>query len=232
MKLFVYCVVFLVLFLDNKTSYSQGDSIHKFSVAAQPMQILFGEIPVSLSRNYLRHSFGLQLAYRIGGLSLDNAVGYYIGYKNRYLTAMSKAATIGLSSRYYTSSKRRGYWEAQIFFRRWWFRNKFYEAGHPKDRYRNISSLDMEVWGAKILYGKTVYYKTKNRNDFFVNCYIGLGFRRYWSIEKGLKSEFYNGSGSWSRYFEFSEFNGDKILVSPQLGFSVGFDFRKPKIKK
>ena len=229
MKWLFFLISFTFLF--DKTALSQRNSMGKYTLSTQPLQFLFKELPIVFQRNYKNASIGMLLAYRFDSkLSRNPAplVSYYLE-ESRYAAPRYKAITIGLSGKYYLWKGEMKFIEGQIFYRNWWFRDRYYEEIIKTQITYAIASYDAEVWGGKILVGETINFSKNKKSNFVLTYFLGIGLRQSWYSERGIQSHGSTLFSSRSGYTEYNSHVKTNITVSPQLGISIGYLFKSHK---
>lgn len=219
MKKTLLTVFLLVLFT---FSYGQENS-EKIRITTTPMQFFFYDFPISVEKRFNRHTVGLTFAYRpdtknggevIGGHGV--AGDYSI---QNFWNPLYEAVTFGINSKYYFVKGRNFYLDARLFYRHWWFDNKY--ASYPNDegyRFEGLRTERQDVFGLKFLIGHTFIIETKGNLHPLIDVYFGLGTR--YKTEKFITQ---NGTVYDIYYDNLLEKNSYWIPVpTPHLGVRVG----------
>lgn len=228
----IFCTSLLMLFFSE--SGAQSSTLGKYTITVQPLQLFCRDLPITVERTFKRNTLGFTLGYRFDSRLDRNPNGlvrYWLG-EFGFTSPWSKAVTLGVNSKYFLSRNNNLYIDGQLFYRYWWFDNRFHRTNHSSgDNYNYITSSRRNVIGFKLLLG----YKS-NLKDFgnirtILYSYFGLGYRYQDEHEVGVRG-ITNYSISTPRYFPYQN-TSNVYSISLHLGCSIGIEiFKKNKIEE
>lgn len=229
MKLF-FTLIFLIS--NYGLSFSQDTSQIKFKITTCPTKFLFIDFPITFEKVFTRKTLGLTISYRPstekngkvnGGAGL---AGYYSD--QNFWNHLYNALTLEINSKYFFTPSEKLYLEGIIFYRYWWFNKKYAEYDNVErivEVFNGTRTERQNVFGIKLLFGKSFLFKTKFKLKPVMDLYCGLGIRY-----KTYVFETFNGTVGYVYYNyyveRFDNFTwGDGITPSIQLGIKIGCGF-------
>jgi len=195
-------------------------------ITTKPLQYIFLDFPVTVEKQYKRHSWSLDLAFRAS--TSDSAEvpsrlqGMFDSYTiHNYINPLYQAITIGTGYKFFFTKRRKHNWFVgmDMFYRYWWFNNKYskYESYWERGSFEGKRSEEKHVYGLKILFGKTFIFNVNTRVKPVLEIYGGLGFR-------GVSYEYQTEQGTVAGDIVIDHItSGSGFLPSFQGGFKVGF---------
>lgn len=159
---------------------AQNSTLGKYTVTAQPLQLLVQDIPFNIERTFRSYTIGILLAYRFKTDWDKNTNSPYYNFNHhqsptQYSISDYESYTLGLNCKHYFKKKNRCYLEAQAFYRHWWQNNE-YEinfGGVTKIYFRDKT----DVFGIKFLIGHTSCLSKKGTIRFILHKYCGISIR-------------------------------------------------------
>lgn len=213
----------LGLMLFCYASFGQDNRKGNYRVMVTPTQFIFNDYILSVEKWMGRHTLGLSLGYRPstqdggeveGGSGL---MGYY-EHQNMW-NELYNAGTIGLNSKYYFGESRKFFGELQLFYRNWWFDNKQAIYTNIEGyRFDGLRSEEQNVYGLKLMAGRSFRLIKGNRNALVVDIYAGIGVRYktlWFETTEGMVGD---------KYFSYRVDTGHGINAGPQAGLKIGFE--------
>lgn len=224
------CLFTILLFTES--SFAQVQSYGKYSITTQPLQFLCRDVAITFERIFKRNTLGVTAAYRFDSDLDRNPLGdveYWAGRNQAFACPRFNGVTFAINSKYYFTKSSRMYFDAQLFYRFWWYNDRFSYTPYKGSStgYDYNSSVRNHVVGLKLLWGKSyIPKKTRKINPVFI-WYIGVGIRKKIMNEYGEKCKT-SFSGN-SPYYPFSE-NSSEWTPTTHAGFNLGVEvFRKNK---
>ncbi|MES2480242.1 MAG: hypothetical protein V4561_14225 [Bacteroidota bacterium] len=227
MRLFSFLL--LLFTFCSKTNKAQISQFGKYSVSFQPLQLLCRDLPITFERILNRGTFGFTLGYRFDSKADVNPAGivrYWVGSDFEFTSPRYKGVTLGINSKYSLGKERIYYVEGQLFYRHWWFKDRYYRTTFSGgDNYNYITSEESNVLGLKLLLGMKKTLKKKGKVRPFLCGFFGIGYRIKTKNEVGL-SGITNYSIQTPRYFPYKE-ESTKNLPSVHVGINLGVEIFK-----
>lgn len=133
-----------------------------------------------------------------------------------------EAVTIGLNSKYYFGKGRRFYGDFGLFYRNWWFENKYAKYDNVEGyRFDGFWTEEQNVYGMKLLAGYSTYILKGTSNSIIIDFYAGIGLRN-----KSLWFQTFDGLVN-DTHCDFYNERRNHFSVEPQAGFKVGYQRMK-----
>ena len=133
-----------------------------------------------------------------------------------------EAVTIGLNSKYFLSEKRTFFLEANIFFRHWWFDNKYGKFDNVEGyRFDGLRTERQNVYGLKLYIGHSFSIKSEQKVKPIFDLYSGIGVRY-----KEYEFETYNGT-VLDVYHNYKKDIGNYWTPTLHLGVKIGLSISK-----
>lgn len=203
-------------------AHAQDTTLHAtFRVMTIPSQFVVLDFPIVIEKIIKkRHSIGLLFSYRpstqnSGEIRAGGAGSDYV-YQN-FQNKMNNAVTVGLSTKYYMPQWYNLFFEADLFYRYWWFENKdcYYNnvEGYSFD---GIRTEHQNVYGLKMLIGRSFELKSNAKVKFVLDIYGGLGMRY-----RTYTYETVDGTVN-DQYYPYLKETGTNFSFSPQIGIKIG----------
>jgi hypothetical protein len=216
MKYFIALLV--ILTLDSFIVNSQT----RFELGIKPTQFLFKDFEGNFAIDYKRTLVGVILSYRpatqdsgeVKGGGSGTAGGYDLQnmYNNIY-----RAYTAGLYQKTYFTRDTRFFFETDLFYRNWNFKNKPAEYRNVEAyRFKGMRTENVNVYGLKLLVGQTFKFNRNNKLKPFIDLYTGLGIRYKQSVYITTKGFIYD------IYFDYKKDVFNAILPSFHFGIKAG----------
>lgn len=204
-------------------SFGQDRLKGNYRIMVNPTQFIFNDYNLQVEKRMGRHSLGLILGYRPAvkkGGEINGVVGMLGDYEYQNMwNGLYNAATIGLNSKYWLGKKQRNYGELQLFYRNWWFDNKN-ASFQNKEGYRfdGLRSEEQNVYGLKLMIGRSYRIIKGNRNAMVLDIYAGLGLRYktlWFETTEGMVDD---------EYYGYRVDTGHRWNLGPQGGLKIGFE--------
>ena len=184
----------------------------KYQITTSPMQFVLNEYSLKIERFINNHSIGLKFGYRPSRNKLHEINQGLEYFMQNYWNYLYNAYSIELNSKYYLKKKKNYFIDFSIFYRHWWFDNKYCEYYNEKGYFiKGIRTENQEVYGLKTQLGKTIYFKSGHLIKPLFDIYCGIGVR-YKMCKFNLVTSSYNDT-------EY------KNYLSPSIHFGVNFGF-------
>lgn len=213
----------LGLVLLCNASFGQDSMKGNYRIMVSPTQFIFNDYTLSVEKLMGRHTLGLSLGFRpyskgegeVKGI--NGLMGDY-EYQNMW-NGLYNAGTIGINSKYYLGKKQKFFGELQLFYRNWWFDNKQAVYDNIEGyRFDGLRSEEQNVYGLKLLAGRSSRLITGDRNALVLDFYAGIGIRykTFWfKTDGGMVND---------EYFGYRVDTGKRLNVGPQAGVKIGLE--------
>jgi len=193
-----------------------------FRIMTIPSQFVVLDFPIVVEKIFKRHSVGLLMSYRPSTQDSGEIKGGGAGIGGDYIyqnfqNKMNNAVTVGLNTKYYMPQWYNLFFEADVFYRYWWFENKdcYYENVEGY-RFNGIRTEHQNVYGLKTLIGRSFELKSNAKVKFLLDIYGGIGIRYrdyvYETVD-GMVNE---------QYYPYLKETGSDVTPSLQFGIKVG----------
>lgn len=213
----------LGLVLLCNASFGQDSLKGNYRIMVTPTQFIFNDYTLSVEKLMGRHTLGLSLGYKPStkeGGEVKGGSGLFGYYEDQNMwNDLYNAATIGLNSKYYFGKKQKFFGELQLFYRNWWFDNKqaIYKniEGY---RFDGLRSEEQNVYGLKLMAGRSSRILKGDRNALALDFYAGIGLRykTFWfKTAEGMVGD---------EYFGYRVDTGKRFNVGPQVGLKIGLE--------
>lgn len=209
-------------------SHLFGQDIQKrnYRVMITPSQFIFNDYSISAEKFFGRHTIGLTLGYRPStksGGEIHGGSGTFGYYEDQNMwNDLYEAATIGLNSKYYFGKKNRYFTDFCLFYRNWWFENKYAKYDNIEGyRFDGLRTEEQNVYGLKLLLGYSTYIFKGNRNSIVMDFYAGIGFRN-----RDFSFKTFDGFVNDIHHDFFNE-SRSQLSVGPQGGLKIGYQRMK-----
>lgn len=161
----------------------QVDSIHRWRISTEYLQLCFVNVNVNLERVVRYGSHGLVLAYRPSlrsGGEVRGSFGLFgdYGTQNAW-NWIHQSFTIGSTHRM-DLEKGRSFLQFDAIYRRWWLNNKWVSYPNVEGYGFDGSRTEVQdVMAVKAYYGRTAWLGRSGRNNrrYYVEMLTGLGWR-------------------------------------------------------
>lgn len=153
-------------------------------VSIKPIQFAFLNFETHIGIGTAKTRYGLIVSFRPStqdsGLVKSQGAGMAGGYSHRYANWLYTSYTIGLYNKLYFNKALTAFLESDIFYRNWHFDKKPAEF-HDVEQYhfKGIRTENVDVYGIKLLAGRTLFFKANKEKRFkpVVDIYGGIGIR-------------------------------------------------------
>lgn len=193
----------------------------RFRIMTTPTEFIGLNFPLTIEKIVGRHAFALTLAYRPSTQSsgeVQGGKGSMGGYDiQNFTNYLYNAVTIGIGTKYYIPQWYNFFFETDVFYRHWWFDDKY--ASYPNVegyRFNGRRTESQNVYGIKLLGGRSFEIKSNSRIKFVVDIYAGLGLRYRTHVY-----ETFDGTVNDTYYLYLKE-TGNDFYPTPQFGLKVG----------
>lgn len=206
--------------------FGQDSQTRNYRVMITPSQFIFNDYSISAEKFFGRHTIGLTLGYKPSTKSsgeVSGGAGLFGAYEDQNMwNGLYDAVTIGLNSKYYFGKENRFYGDFCLFYRNWWFENKYARYDNVEGyRFDGLRTEEQNVYGLKLLIGYSTYILKRNRNSIVIDFYAGIGVRN-----KSLWFRTYEGL-VYETYHDFYSERRNHFSVGPQAGFKIGYQRMK-----
>ena len=154
----------------------------RIRITTTPFQYIFHDFPISIEKRFDRHTIGLTFSYRPDtkdGGKAGEGQGFLGGYKMRnFWNPLYQAVTFGINSKYYFPRMNNWYIDTRLFYRHWWFDDKYaYFLDAVGYSFDGLRTERQNVFGLKLLFGRTFAINTQTRVFPLIDIYGGFGTR-------------------------------------------------------
>lgn len=206
--------------------FGQDSLKRNYQITITPGQFIFNDYSITAEKFFGRHTLGLTLGYRPStksGGEITGGTGMFGDYENQNMwNGLYDAVTIGLNSKYYFNKKNRFFGDVGLFYRNWWFENKYAKYDNIEGyRFDGLRTEQQHVYGLKLLIGYSTYLLKGNSNSIILDFYGGIGLRN-----KELWFKTYDGLVGETHY-DFLDEKRNVFSIGPQAGFKIGFQRMK-----
>lgn len=223
-KSFINRLFFLIIFLSIiRFSHAQDTTLHAtFRVMTIPSQFVVLDFPLIIEKIVKRHSIGILLSYRPSTQNSGEIRGSGSGMYGDYIyetfqNKLNNGVTIGVSTKYYMPQWYNLFFEGDLFYRYWWFENKdCYYNNVEGYRFDGIRTESQNVYGLKLLIGRSFELKSNAKVKFLLDIYGGVGIRYRTYVYETV-----DGTVN-DQYYSYLRETGTNITPSLQLGIKVG----------
>lgn len=215
---------FLTIFVSIISfSHAQDTTLHAtFRVMTIPSQFAVLDFPVVFEKIVKRHSIGLLLSYRPStqntGEIRGSASGMYGAYiYETFQNELNNGVTIGVNTKYYMPQLYNLFFQCDLFYRYWWFENKdCYYNNVEGYRFDGIRTESQNVYGLKLLIGRSFELKSNAKVKFLLDIYGGLSMRYRTYVYETVDGKVND------QYYPYFRETGSNFTPSLQLGIKVG----------
>lgn len=203
-----------------------------YRISFKPLQAIFLDFPVVVERQFGRHGAVIELSYRMATSDSAEITPRFSGigdsyFWHSYFNPLNQAVTISVGYKYYFLKRFRHkfFINPNLFYRLWWVDDKWakYDAWFDHQDFEGHLTERKHVFGVKFLAGKTFLFLEGKKVMPLLEFYVGVGVRGYryvHDIRDGMvagQAVGHHRKSGWS------------AMISPQLGFRLGFatGFRK-----
>jgi len=215
-------LIWICITITQGFSFGQDSTRVKFKIMTQPTQFLSNDFPLIFEKVFKRSALGLTIAYRPSTQNSGKIKSYGYGlagiywYQN-FTNDLYNAVTVGVNSKYFIVKKYNLFIEAHLFYRYWWFNNKYAEFDNMEGyRFKATRTERQNVYGLKILFGNSFQFKTKSKIKPIIDLYCGFGVRY-----KTWKFETFNGTIR-DDYYTYKKETGNYWMPTLQGGLKIG----------
>ncbi len=216
---FSVILVFALIYSFN--IFAQDSTKKSIRISVLPTQFLFTDFPIIFEYAIGKFTFGISPSIKFSTQNSGEVANVVHGQFGHYtfqnmFNKHYNAFTISLNSKYYFREKDRVYFETVLFYRHWWFDKKFASFDNVEGySFAGLRTEHQNVFGIKLLLGKTFVLWEKSKIHPIIDCYFGIGCRYKMYDFETLDNNFnvidvYKGSYWWP--------------VSPQMGIKLGFE--------
>jgi len=176
-----FILLFLSIILVQINSIGQDTTLIKYRITTSPLQYIFNNYSLAFEKTYKRHTYGLELGYRFNrSHKINNELhnySYDLNYNlQNFFNYLYNAYSVSLNSKYYFKNNR--FIELNIFYRYWWFTNKYCEFYDEHYNFtKGVKTEKQNVYGIKFLYGKSFNIKSSGKIKPIIDLYCGIGLR-------------------------------------------------------
>lgn len=218
-KIFLSAVV---LFIVHCTAAQDTTLQATFRVMTIPSQFVVLDFPIVFEKIIKkRHTVGLLVSYRpatlnSGKIRGGTGIGGDYIYQN-FQNKMNNSFTVGLSTKYYMPQWYNLFFEADLFYRYWWFENKECHYDNVEGyRFDGTRTEHQNVYGLKMLIGRSFELKSNAKVKFVLDIYGGIGLRY-----RNYTHETFDGTVN-DQYYPYLKETGNDVTPSFQAGIKVG----------
>ncbi|GAL86679.1 hypothetical protein MYP_3909 [Sporocytophaga myxococcoides] len=224
-KSLIFSFLFLMSF---HFSFGQLPGSKGFRIFTTPTQYIFKDYPITFEKIHNRHTFGITGSFRSstksGGEARATGSGMFGGYSSDNMrNYLYNAYTIMLNSKFYPGKGRSFFVEGVLFYRRFWFDNKYvkFEDMGGKYSFEGTRTERQNQYGFRLQCGFTFYILKSRKTHPIFEIYAGMGpsyKETTYITENGMINEAYYDykkefRTSWSPIFN--------------AGVKVGFEYLK-----
>jgi hypothetical protein len=212
---------FLLVVFVSGLSFFHAQSQRVIEVGIKPTEAAFLNFEANAAIGNQKTRYGIFLSYRPGTQSSGEVKsagsGSAGGYGQPHYNKLYTSYTVGLYQKTYFKKNRSNYFEADVFYRNWSFKNKQAFFNNVEGyRFDGTRTENVDVYGLKLLLGHTVFLSPKeNKCRFYLDIYGGLGIR--------YKQETYETVDGYI-YDEYYAYKKDKFNSTP-IGVQGGVKF-------
>jgi hypothetical protein len=210
----------LSLFLGIITITAKSQTVFEWGV--KPTEWFLMNFETHFAMGTDKHRYGIYFSYRpsfedsleisAGGKSSMPAPPKGYGWSN-FNNFLYHAYTIGWFYKVYSKKNPTLFYEADMFYRNWHFNRKLLNLVDDGRRTKGIRTENVDVYGLKLLIGKTVLFTGKGKRiKTYVDMYAGIGGRY-----KTQQYETFNGTVD-DVYYDYFKQRSHTISPSIQLG--------------
>jgi len=223
MKKIILTAILLALY--SAYSNAQDTCRLKYRITTIPFQYLFNDYNLTFEKAVSnRRTLGLTLGFKPstknGGdleFSTHGLMGYY-QYQN-FWNPLYNAFTVGINSKYYFSKYNNRFIEGNIFYRLWWFDKKNCSYNNIEDESWSGNRTERQnVYGMKLLFGKSYQIKTNIKIKPVIDIYWGVGLRY-----KTCRYETINGTFDNLLFLPYKLETENFLAPSIHFGLKMGF---------
>ena len=214
----------ITLFIAALSFYTKAQLVTEVSI--KPLEFCLLNFETNIAVGTERSRLGLILAYRPSTQDSGHVEPFGHGADfGDYRTEFNKlyaSYTLGLYYKRYFFRDKSYYFEGDLLFRNWYFKDK--QASFDNGENYNFDGTrteNVKVYALKILGGKTFMLGSEeNKFRLFLDLYSGLGIRY-----KDAVYETYNGYVNGT-YYAYHKEHYAQVLPAAHIGFKIGFIIR------
>ena len=215
-------LIWLSIALTHGFSFGRDSTRGKYKIMTQPSQFLSNDFPLIFEKVFNRSTLGFTIAYRPSTQNSGTIKSYGHGLAGAYLyqnfnNNLYNAVTVGVNSKCFIIKKYNLFIEAHLFYRYWWFKNKYAEFDNAiGTRFKATRTESQNVYGLKILFGNSYQFMKESKIKPIIDVYLGFGVRyKTWQFET------FNGTNR-EKYYSYNKETGNYWTPTLQGGFKVG----------
>ena len=222
--------VFVLLILSSLGSTAQLDSLQRWRVTSELIQMFFLNFNAQIERNVGHGSHGLLLAYRPSmrsGGEVQGVQGQFGGYSlQNSWNWLYQSVSVGTTHKFWSGREDRYFFEVDLIYRHWWFDRKW--ASYPNDegyRFDGLRSERQDVFAIKVLWGESSWLGRQRQGGrrYLLESFAGLGWR--WKKQRYMT---HTGAVYDEQRSDHVE-NYSNSIPSIHAGFRFGMAWGKPR---
>lgn len=212
---------FLLVVTIFSFSFLHAQSQRVLEVGIKPTEAAFLNFEANAAIGNQKARYGIFLSYRpstqSSGEVKSSGSGSAGGYGHPHYNKLYNSYTVGFYQKTYVNKELTTFLEADVFYRNWSFKNKQALFKNAEGyRFDGTRTENVDVYGLKLLLGRTVFLSSKeNKHRFYLDIYGGLGIRH--------KQETYETVDGYV-YDEYYAYKKDKFNSTP-VGVQGGVKF-------
>jgi hypothetical protein len=200
----------------------QGKTQKIIELGIKPTEFLFLNLETNFAVGNKKVRYGIIVSYRPStqdsGLVKPSGSGAAGGYDHPYANKLYTSYTLGLYQKTYLNRACNLFFETDLFYRNWNFKNKPAEFRTVEGyHFKGLRTENVNVYGLKILFGKTLLLSHKSKKiKSYMDIYSGAGIR--YKVET---YETFNGFVN-STYYNYKKDKFYYTWPTPQFGIKIG----------
>lgn len=220
----------MILIFSSLGSTAQLDSLQRWRVTSELMQVFFLNFNAHVERNVEHGSHGLLLAYRPSrqsGGEVGGAHGQFGDYSlQNSWNWLYQSVSVGTTHKFWSGRADRYFFEVDLIYRHWWFDRKW--ASYPNVegyRFDGLRSERQDVFAIKVLWGESSWLGRQRQGGrrYLLESFAGLGWR--WKKQRYMTHTGTVYDEPRSDHIE----NYSNSLPSIHAGFRFGMAWGKPR---
>lgn len=203
-------------------SFLHVQSQRVIEIGIKPTEFIFRNFEANAAIGNQKARYGIFLSYRPSTQSSGEVKSFGSGsaggYGHNHYNKLYNSYTVGLYQKTYINKKLTAFFEADVFYRNWSFKNKQALFKNVEGyRFDGTRTENVDVYGLKLLIGQTIFLSPKeNKHRFYLDIYGGLGIRH--------KKEAYETTDGYvyDEYYAYKKENFSSTPIGVQGGVKFG----------